>query len=112
MARATSSLPVPDSPVIRTVRSLFAAVAIWQSRVFITAELPTMPLFLNGRSAITERFSITVVQILFGCYDSSRATLRYALPHHSITLAGSRLETRAVQNCDRAVLVTNRPAVL
>src|SRR5205809_4119654 len=112
MARATSSLPVPDSPVISTVRSLRAAVAIWQSRVFMTGEFPTMPLFLKGSSAIPNCFSITVVLILFDRCASSRKTLPHALLHYPIALARSRFETRAVQNCDRAVLVTNRSPVL
>src|SRR5256885_3045529 len=44
IARATSSLPVPDSPVIRTVRSHRAVVSIWRARALIGGELPMMPM--------------------------------------------------------------------
>jgi hypothetical protein len=63
-------LPVPDSPVISTVRSLLAAVAIWQSKVFITGELPIMPLSLKGNSVITLAFSMDDMEV-FNCLENS-----------------------------------------
>src|SRR6266849_5605990 len=44
MARATNSLPVPDSPEIRTVKSQRAATSMCSSKDRIGADSPTIPL--------------------------------------------------------------------
>ena len=55
IARATNSLPVPDSPVIRTVRSQRAVVSICRARAFMGGEFPIMPM------SFRENFDCTIV---------------------------------------------------
>src|SRR6266852_3217361 len=52
-ARATNSLPVPDSPVTTAVRSQLAAVSIWRASSCIAGESPIMPTLLSFDSEFT-----------------------------------------------------------
>src|SRR5260370_2267153 len=56
-ARATNSLPVPDSPVTTAVRSQLAAVSIWRASSCIAGESPIMPTLLSFDSEFTFLFS-------------------------------------------------------
>src|SRR5216683_2763309 len=55
-ARATNSLPVPDSPVTTAVRSQLAAVSIWRASSCIAGESPIMPTLLSFDSEFTFLF--------------------------------------------------------
>src|SRR5260370_26106513 len=55
MVRATISLPVPDSPVIRNIRSQRAVVSICRARAFMGGEFPIMPM------SFRENFDCTIV---------------------------------------------------
>ena len=59
IARATSSLPVPDSPVISTLESVRATFSIRRKTCWMLSPLPMMfsKLYLSRNSRRRKRFS-------------------------------------------------------
>ncbi len=88
MARATSSLPVPVSPVIRTVESLGATLEMRESTVCKAGEFPTISsnidfVIISSRSAM---FSFRIPSS--ACLRSSMSV---AVPYHRVMCPCSSL---------------------
>src|SRR5260370_33963718 len=72
-ARATNSLPVPDSPVTTAVRSQLAAVSIWRASSCIAGESPIMPTLLSFDSEFTSLFPPGEICDLLAQFDDSQS---------------------------------------
>src|SRR5580658_3247019 len=68
MARATSSLPVPVSPVIRTLESVGATLEMRESTFFKAAEVPTISSNIASLS-ISARNAMFFLEALLGLFE-------------------------------------------
>ena len=63
MARATNSLPVPVSPVIRTVASVGATLNTRERAVFKTAEVPMISSHVDALSIFSGRATLSFLSL-------------------------------------------------
>src|SRR5437016_1603043 len=75
-ARATNSLPVPDSPVTTAVKSQLAAVSIWRASSCIAGDSPIMPTLLSFDSEFTHVSSVGEIDLLTQFTSDKRNPLR------------------------------------
>ena len=68
MARATSSLPVPVSPVMRTVESLGATLDMRERTLFRAGEDPTISSNIEALSISSRSATFSLLQPLLGLF--------------------------------------------
>src|ERR1700733_10440743 len=79
MARATSSLPVPVSPVTRTVASVGATLDTRESTFCKAPELPTISSHIDPLSISSGRATLSCLSFSSDCFGSAMITATLAI---------------------------------